>query len=733
MLSMVFYFLLAISLANSVTACDSDLIERGKRYVERVRLGAIDHFTSKVSEGREEISIVTLLPESNYSGNKDPQDAAQLVDGKLARPPVWTRKDSVGWFGHTPVIIEAQRYIDKPTSGKVRVRAGLGKYAGIDLPRQIDIYSNIDGGLTWVGSYKERGGLNLEDKRSYWLEAQVRNVRSRLVIAIHANGAYVQLDEVEFVPGPSDNSVSMQESPDGKPLLLTLEEVKADASHQLRLNMEMESSNRNHSKQQWRNKFGSDKMLSWIADPWHPSLDTLGADEVVPAQKILQINGTDSEYEQFAIGFYNTGSTVSEVGFDIEGLSQDQYQLSLLGRVLSADGNIAFDPLIPINKRQISVMPGWPTLLWVKVDLRKLGLGRKEATLYVHDSKTPAKSKAFTIKFNIQDSKKLKALTLQTKVWGYSSDQPIWKNPQKAIEDQQAHYVNSWTIHSSNLPGKRLDGKVETDKLQRLNRDLALYAGRGLVRLYFGWTAQNNPLGLSKDNYTMAPGVKKRFSVWLLNLKSWMQKAGYKDQDWQLYPLDEPSGSDLLVLKSIARFSKKILPNVGIYTDPVSTHSNPTDLESLQTLAGSIDSWQPGLEFARGSGAEFFQNLQQPWGFYHNPTTPAKRASAIADYRSQGWWAWTLGASSIGFWSYSDSTGSSVWDDFDGRRPDFAVVYEKSDQLLSSRRWEAFAEGVEDYKLLMGSRIRVPDGIHIEQLDTQMINMHRKLALDQIR
>ena len=64
------------------------------------------------------------------------------------------------------------------------------------------------------------------------------------------------------------------------------------------------------------------------------------------------------------------------------------------------------------------------------------------------------------------------------------------------------------------------------------------------------------------------------------------------------------------------------------------------------------------------------------------------------------WNAWNIGASGIGFWSYSDTQGSSAWDDFDGVRPDWAVVYEGDGKPITSRRWEAFREGVEDYKLL---------------------------------
>ena len=43
----------------------------------------------------------------------------------------------------------------------------------------------------------------------------------------------------------------------------------------------------------------------------------------------------------------------------------------------------------------------------------------------------------------------------------------------------------------------------------------------------------------------------------------------------------------------------------------------------------------------------------------------------------------------------------SGWDDFDGESPDHSVVYNIGDQIISSRRWEAFKQGIEDYELLV--------------------------------
>jgi len=69
------------------------------------------------------------------------------------------------------------------------------------------------------------------------------------------------------------------------------------------------------------------------------------------------------------------------------------------------------------------------------------------------------------------------------------------------------------------------------------------------------------------------------------------------------------------------------------------------------------------------------------------------------------WKAFRDGYTGIGFWAYADSGNGdnpgSVWDDFDGRNPDYAVIYDgDGTSILSSRRWEGWRMGIEDYELL---------------------------------
>jgi len=131
---------------------------------------------------------------------------------------------------------------------------------------------------------------------------------------------------------------------------------------------------------------------------------------------------------------------------------------------------------------------------------------------------------------------------------------------------------------------------------------------------------------------------------------------------------------------------------------------------------------------------EYFSSNETDWWVYDNPLSPAK-ASGGMFYRSLSWGAWSVNAVGIGFWSFSDTGRSSAWDDFDGRRPDYSVIYDYDGTLIKSLRWESFCDGVEDFKLLsvtkFGSKqkIEILTKIRNGEFNYSDIVIYRKRAL----
>ena len=57
--------------------------------------------------------------------------------------------------------------------------------------------------------------------------------------------------------------------------------------------------------------------------------------------------------------------------------------------------------------------------------------------------------------------------------------------------------------------------------------------------------------------------------------------------------------------------------------------------------------------------------------------------------------------SGFGFWAYADvGQSGTAWNDTDDVWPDYAVIYEGHLGIVSSKRWEAWREGVQNFALL---------------------------------
>ena len=71
----------------------------------------------------------------------------------------------------------------------------------------------------------------------------------------------------------------------------------------------------------------------------------------------------------------------------------------------------------------------------------------------------------------------------------------------------------------------------------------------------------------------------------------------------------------------------------------------------------------------------------------------------IGDYRAAAPFAFRHGATGIGFWCYN--LGGDPWGRID---MEYLLVYPGLTRPVTSRRWEAVREGIEDYRILTALR-----------------------------
>ena len=385
----------------------------------------------------------------------------------------------------------------------------------------------------------------------------------------------------------------------------------------------------------------------------------------------------------------------------IEGEAKVAAGVSLrqVGKILAANGSLVYDPLIAFKGGKSLPTPARESAyLWIQADMRQMSPGEHRLSIVVWDQTHKAVG-AIPLILQVSDKTLAENRRPAAINWGYTTDLPIWKNPAKALADLKDHGINIFVIDSPQIPMPTLTGEWRTDIAAKLASDVSLYRGKGLILLFLDWGPGKGPdwLNLSEQNI---PQQKAALGAWLRKLKAFLRGLGVSTKDWALFPVDEPHGKRLPYLAELAKWMKEAEPDIQLYADPITTQTYRTTAADLIQLAPYVNFWQPELSFATGPGAPFFANLPGSWWTYSGAPSPAKAASPWVDYRLLSWRAWTAGAKGVGFWSYSDTSGTSAWDDFDGRRPDFAVVYEGPNGPISSRRWEAFRKGLEDFQLL---------------------------------
>ena len=205
----------------------------------------------------------------------------------------------------------------------------------------------------------------------------------------------------------------------------------------------------------------------------------------------------------------------------------------------------------------------------------------------------------------------------------------------------------------------------------------------------------------------MSAAWQTEFVRWVAAWTAHLKTIGITTDRYAFYPMDEPQNDkDAETLYDTARLIKQIDPALQVFTTvgtfKVISNSN------IKRLQEVVDIFQVGLdEIDQRNTARLVAAGKKVWSY----EAVDKRADPHQFFRLQAWRAFRYGVSGIGFWAYADTGPSgTAWNDFDGVRPDFSVIYEGNNAIVSSKRWEAWREAAEDYELLLMASRKLKPG-----------------------
>jgi hypothetical protein len=428
------------------------------------------------------------------------------------------------------------------------------------------------------------------------------------------------------------------------------------------------------------------QSYAWLSEPWQ-HLDKLVATSRL-AIDALPLSGTS-----YVIGITNPTAQSHSYTLALDKQQTKQTTISQLRPVLAADGRLAFDALEETAAANIKIASNDIVYLLIEE-----APGASTGDRHHQITDDTGWMQELTVTLTVYDAiRPTTADQPHALVWTYTRDQPIWKpeNETTTVARLSEAGINVFEVHPADLPQPFAEDQWNI-RVTALRKHLKLYHKRGLLLLFLGSSGWQKLSTMDNDELT-----RRRLKDWLLLLVEELQNAGYDSHDWALYLIDEPHGTSLDELRKAIEILRDIEPSLRFYANPI--RDGGLDLRAgflLRTLKSRIDYWQPlaGEAYTRVQQAIGTGQSTELW-LYVIPPQPA-RSALPACYRDIGRMAFDRGASGLGFWSFSDVGGSSAWSDFDGRRPDWAVVYEGKDGFITGRRWEAFKVGIKDYAAL---------------------------------
>jgi len=172
---------------------------------------------------------------------------------------------------------------------------------------------------------------------------------------------------------------------------------------------------------------------------------------------------------------------------------------------------------------------------------------------------------------------------------------------------------------------------------------------------------------------------------------------------WALYPYDEYVGEKFV---AVGKLIRRADPKIRIWANRVEK------LPAMKAAEPYIDIFVPvrwhlgkfpeSEKLMRDKGKEWWMYAHNGWQPPDNMAVPRNDPhSAHRTYRMDPWLAWRHGLKGLGYWSFGAKYSLQRYSGCDRRRranPTF--IYVGHDGPITSRRLEAYRDGLEDYKLL---------------------------------
>lgn len=448
-------------------------------------------------------------------------------------------------------------------------------------------------------------------------------------------------------------------------------------------------------------------VFARAANPWAPFGGLEELTEGRAGEAALTVEAFGGETESAALNIFNLGSRDRVFRVELEGLkngdttvpARDLISLHEVIAVPTEMRDFSEDAIPLLNSANVIQVPAWGARqLWLNISTKGLTPGEWTGTARLRSLDIESLSVSADVKVTVWAPTLPEKQPLSLCHWGYVHSSVLKDYPEAALADQVRNGTNVFVGTFYPKAQFNEQGELVGDIDFSAHDDyVKQHAPHGTI-LFCGYQgAIQGPGGQESEAYGKAHVAWLR--AWVAHLKE--MGVGY--DGFALYPVDEPGLSDGLVelYLRMAKLAREADPNIRMYTDPVGRITE----DELKEMLPYVDIWCPNrrglvLDKTNAAKLEIILNSGKIVWTYECDSN-AKHQSPLGYYRAQAWLAWDLGLTGIGFWSYCTSQDDPWF--LPTLRHDYLLVY-PGNGVVSSKRWEAVRDGVEDYSMLAALR-----------------------------
>jgi len=459
-------------------------------------------------------------------------------------------------------------------------------------------------------------------------------------------------------------------------------------------------------------------LAAYAANPWAPFG---GVDEIVegrtrPAD--LRVEAFAGEIESAAVNLANfSGRAVVVLVQPEDLLDTDSTRVPFRQalefhealNVPTHSLDLSADALPKLGQARTVMIPAWSVRqLWLNIDAAKLTPGDWSTHIKFSTLGTDPQEAVASLSVKVWPVALNNKSRLRLCHWGYVSTSVLKDIPNAALDDQVEHGTNVFVATGAFFPAATFDenGDLVGDiDFKAHDEYVRRHSPFGII-LFCGYQGR-----LKGPAEQLSPTWVKAYKQWIGAWVKHLLDMGLTYDDFAFYPVDEPGLHQGLVERvvALAKPIKEVDAKIKMYTDPV----GQAGMADLKKMAPYIDIWCPNrngyllneggekLDFIKSTGAAVWT---------YECEGDAKHQSPLGYYRAQSWLVWRHGLTGIGFWSYCTSSHDPWFVPRGGQ--DYLLIYQ-GDGVVTSKRWEAVRDGMEDYNVLMQLQTAVKNPVGV--------------------